>query len=137
MQPKISHLFDLHLITAADIARGRTYKVWQPGLAVPYVGDGTPVCQRPARWEVEHAEVSLVHVTSGSPYLGHYLEIEAPGPGGEGKMILAGDWQAWGKPAMLNRTHNLMCGIGWAIFCKSLTAGDGVYFRARYKEYIE
>jgi hypothetical protein len=68
--------------------------------------------------------------------MGHYLEIEAPGPGGEGKMILASDWQAWGHPAKTKRKHEVRYGIGWAVFCQRLTAGDAIYFRCQYREVL-
>jgi hypothetical protein len=131
---KLLHIFDQHVVTAAQISLGRVYKMWQPGRDVAYVGDGNPICPSPRLWEVDHAEVSLVHAANGLPYMGHYLEIEAPGPQGEGKTILKGDWQAWGYPAKLDRPVKVSCGIGWAIFCQRLTAGDVVYFRARYVE---
>jgi hypothetical protein len=134
MRPPISHIFDQHEVTAADIALARQYKVWQPGRGVPILGAADPHCPTPTLWRVEHAELSVVHVTTGMPYVGHYMEIVAPGPQGNGKMILTGTRQGWGEPAHLDREYDLMYGIGWAMFCKSLTAGDVIFFRVQYRE---
>jgi cytochrome oxidase assembly protein ShyY1 len=133
----ITHIFDLHIVTAADIAAARQYKVWQPGRASPLLGAADPQCPLPATWLLQYAELSLVHVTSGMPYMGHYLEIIGPGPAGNGKMILDGRIQGWGDPSKIDREYHLRYGVGWGVFCKSLTAGDGIYFKAQYREVLQ